>query len=68
FIQRNKTFARLLVEDLIPPINFIISAFRDSRLTNWNQRFTVCWVFLGVRSISALEKIRLKLGGIPNRG
>jgi len=68
FIQRNKTFARLLVEDLIPPINFIISAFRDSRLTNWNQRFTVCWVFLGVRSISALEKIRLKLGGVPNRG
>ena len=67
WLQRNMTFARLLADDLIPPVNFAISAFKDSRLVGPREKLTVPLVLVWVRYISAIEKVRLKLGGIPYR-
>jgi len=67
-LQQNMTFARLLADDLTPPINFAISAFKDARLNGFQQKLTVSLVLVWVRYISAIEKVRLKFGGIPYRG
>ncbi len=67
-LQQNMTFARLLVDDLTPPVNFAISTFKDSRLKGFRQKLTVSLVLVWVRYVSATEKIRLKLGGVPDRG
>lgn len=66
-LQQNLTFARLLVDDLTPPVNFAISAFKDSRLSGIRQKLTVTLVLIWVRYVSVVEKIRLKFGGIPYR-
>lgn len=66
-LQQNMTFARLLVDDLTPPVNFAISAFKDSRLVGLRQKLTVPLVLVWVRYVSAIEKVRLKLGGVPYR-
>lgn len=67
-LQQNMTFARLLVDDLTPPVNFAISIFRDSRLSGLGQKLTVSLVLVWVRYVSAIEKIRLRFGGMPYRG
>lgn len=66
-LQRNLTFAELLIQDLLPPVNFMISALRDERLSGYRQKLSVPLVLVWVRYVSAVEKIRLKLGGLPNR-
>lgn len=67
-LQRNLTFARLLADDLTPPVNFAMSAFKDARLNGLRQKAAVSLVLCWVRYVSAVEKVRLKLGGVPNRG
>lgn len=67
FVRRNMTFLRLLVDDMLPPVNFTISAFRDDRLSGFRQKITVPLVLIWVRHISVMEKVRLKFGGIPHR-
>jgi len=68
FIQRQKMFARLVVDDLTPPVNFVISTFRNPELKCWQHKLKASLVMVYVRYVSAGEKIRLKLGGASNRG
>ncbi|MEL6939337.1 MAG: glycosyltransferase family 2 protein [Cyanobacteria bacterium J06598_1] len=68
FWQRNMTFARLLLDDLTPPVNFVVTSLKDERLESFREKITVAAVLCWVRYISAVEKVRLKFGGIPNRG
>ena len=67
-LQRNWTFTKLLLADLIPPINFAISAFKDDRLSGFGQKSVVPLVLVWVRCVSAVEKARLRFGGVPHRG
>ncbi|EDX87615.1 glycosyl transferase, group 2 family protein [Synechococcus sp. PCC 7335] len=67
-LQRNWTFTKMLLADLIPPVNFAISAFRDDRLRGFGQKSVVPLVLVWVRCVSAVEKARLKFGGVPHRG
>lgn len=68
FFRRNLTFAKLLMADLMPPVNFAISALKDERLKGYRQKLLVPLVLIWVRHVSAIEKVRLRLGGFPNRG
>jgi glycosyltransferase involved in cell wall biosynthesis len=68
FIQRQKMFARLLVDDLTPPVNFFITSFFSPDLKYWSHKLKAALVIIFVRYISAGEKIRLKFGGVSNRG
>ncbi|MBE9061420.1 glycosyltransferase family 2 protein [cf. Phormidesmis sp. LEGE 11477] len=67
-LQRNWVFTKLLLADLIPPVNFAISAFKDSRLSGFRQKTVVPLVLVWVRYVSAVEKARLRFGGVPHRG
>ncbi|WOD38144.1 glycosyltransferase family 2 protein [Nodosilinea sp. E11] len=68
FIQKQRMFARLLLDDLTSPIDFVIKACRSPDLTCWQDKFKVSLVRLYVGFISAGEKIRLKFGGASQRG
>ncbi|MBD0337554.1 MAG: glycosyltransferase, partial [Cyanobacteria bacterium Co-bin13] len=68
FGQRQKMFARLLLDDLTPPINFVINTFRNPDLKRWQYKAKASLVIFYVRYVSAWEKTRLKLGGISDRG
>ncbi|NJM17451.1 MAG: glycosyltransferase [Richelia sp. RM2_1_2] len=68
FIQRQKMFARLLFDSIVPPVNFAINAFQDSRLQSFEQKIKVSLTMCFVRYVSAWELTRLKLGGTANRG
>lgn len=68
FFARQKMLARLLWEDLIPPVNFTINTFKNSQLKHWRDRAIVSLVFFYVRYLSAWEKMRINLGGISIRG
>ena len=68
FIQRQKMFARLLMNDLTPPVNFVVNTFRNSHLKCWQHKLKASLVIFYVRYISAGEKIRLKFGGASDRG
>ncbi|MGF1478324.1 MAG: glycosyltransferase [Cyanophyceae cyanobacterium] len=65
--EQNTIFIICLAQNLIPPLNFMVSTFRDSRLKGLKPKLKVSLVMLFVRYITALEVIRLKLGGIPVR-
>lgn len=67
FIQRQKMFARLLLDDLTPPINFIVNTFNNPDLKSWTYKLKISSIIFYVRYISAWEKTRLKLGGTSNR-
>ena len=67
-LQRNMTFARLLVDDLTPPMKFAIKSFGDRRLKGPREKIVVSVILCWVRYVSAREKVRLKFGGLPNRG
>ncbi|NJL35339.1 MAG: glycosyltransferase [Leptolyngbyaceae cyanobacterium SM1_4_3] len=68
FWERNKTFARLLLNDLVPPVNFIVNTFKNPKLNRLGYKVKVSLVFFFVRYISAWEKTRLKFGGVSDRG
>ncbi len=68
FIQRQKMFARLLLDDLTPPVHFFLKTFRNPELKHWQHKFKGFLVIFYVRYISAGEKIRLKFGGTSDRG
>lgn len=67
FIQRQKIFARLLWDDLVPPVNFVINTFQHSHLSSWQHKLQASLVMVYVRYVGLIEKIRLKLGGSPHR-
>lgn len=67
FLKRNKTFIRLLMNDLTPPLKFILKVVLDSRLKGFEQKTKVSLLIFFVRYVSAREKIKLKLGKSPSR-
>lgn len=56
-----------LFADLLPPLNFIVSTFRDSRLKGLSEKTRVAFVMFFVRYVSAWERLRLMLGGVSIR-
>ncbi|MGF1519486.1 MAG: glycosyltransferase [Nodosilinea sp.] len=66
--QRHITLVKMVFLDLIPPVNFAVSTFRDKRLKTLRQRLGVAWVFCCIRYLNAFEKIRLWLGGTSIQG
>jgi len=67
WLQRNIMFARLLLEDLIPPVNFTITTFKNPDVKGFIQKTKVSLMLLIIRYINAWEKIRLKFGGVSLR-
>jgi glycosyltransferase involved in cell wall biosynthesis len=65
--DRNRIYAKQLVENLMPPVNFICRVFFSSPLQGFKQKFQVAAVMVFVRYVSAGELIRLKLGGTSMR-
>ncbi|MGF1459196.1 MAG: glycosyltransferase [Leptolyngbyaceae cyanobacterium] len=68
FIQRQKMFARLLVDDLTPPVHFFVNTFRNPHLKHWHYKLKAALVIVMVRYVSAGEKLRIKFGGASSRG
>ncbi len=67
FACRQCVFISNSIQNLIPPIRFVIKTFRDPRLNGLGQKIKVSFLFLCVRYITALERVRLKFGGISTR-
>lgn len=67
FIQKQKMFARLLLDKLIEPVKFSIETFRDPKIKSLGQRLGLTSISFYLRYAGAAELIRLKLGGNSNR-
>jgi glycosyltransferase involved in cell wall biosynthesis len=67
FLQRKKVLLKSLLEDLLPPLNFIIKVFKDFQLNGIGEKLRVSFVMLFIRYVSAWERIRLMLGGVSIR-
>lgn len=67
FIQRNKVFVFLLARDLIPPVNFTVTTFKNPNVKGLSQKTKVSLMLWIIRYINAWEKIRLKFGGVSIR-
>jgi glycosyltransferase involved in cell wall biosynthesis len=67
FFHRNRLFLQSLLQDLTPPLMFMVTVFRDPRLQNWQQKLSVSLVMFFIRYVSAWEKLRLKFGAISAR-
>ncbi|ASC72501.1 EAL domain-containing protein/glycosyl transferase [Halomicronema hongdechloris C2206] len=67
WLGKNKMFMRLLLNDLVPPVHFTISTFRNQQLKTFYEKLNISLILLVVRYISALEKIRLRFGGASIR-
>ncbi|MGF1495587.1 MAG: glycosyltransferase [Elainellaceae cyanobacterium] len=61
--QRQVIILRILLQNLVPPVFFTINTFFDNRLKGLDQKLKVSSLMFVVRYISALEILRLKLGG-----
>ena len=60
-LKRNITFVKNLVQNLIPPLNFVANAFLDSRLKSI-EKIKISSVMFFVRYVTLWELIRIKLG------
>lgn len=67
-IQRHKFFVRSVLEDLLSPVLIIPETILNSDIKGMNQKALIYLIHLAVRYVRAIEKIRLKLGGISTRG
>ncbi len=65
--QRQRVFGQVLLQNLVPPVFFVVNAFGDARLKHLSQKFKVSLVMVLVRYISAWETLRLKFGGASSR-
>ncbi|NJK50632.1 glycosyltransferase [Candidatus Gracilibacteria bacterium] len=68
YIQRNKLFLRSVLEDFAAPILCFREIFFNNNLKGFSQKITIYLIESAVRYIRAMEKIRLKLGGVSIRG
>jgi glycosyltransferase involved in cell wall biosynthesis len=66
-LQHNWDYLKLLIENLIPPVNFVLMLARHAELQTTWQKMQVALVLVLVRYVSACELIRLKLGGVSTR-
>ncbi|WP_346289925.1 glycosyltransferase family 2 protein [Sphaerothrix gracilis] len=60
-------FGVILGQDLIPPVMYVMSVFRSSKLSRISEKVKVSLVIFFVRYSSAWAKIRLRLGASPAR-
>jgi glycosyltransferase involved in cell wall biosynthesis len=67
WIQRQWVFLRTLLQNLVPPVFFMINTLLDARLTGLGPKLQVSWIMVLVRYVSAWETLRLKLGGLSVR-
>lgn len=67
FWQRQIQYGKTLIENLVPPVNFTINAFRNPQLQGLSQKLQVSLVMVFVRYVSAGELLRLKFGGVSTR-
>lgn len=66
-LKRNVLYATNLLQNLIPPLNFVINTFKNPDLKKIQQKLQVSLVMFLVRYVTAGEMIRLKLGGSSTR-
>ncbi|MBW4517913.1 MAG: glycosyltransferase [Timaviella obliquedivisa GSE-PSE-MK23-08B] len=64
---QNWIYFKTLIENLVPPINFVLMVSRHVELRSVWQKIQVALVMFFVRYVSAGELIRLKLGGVSTR-
>ncbi|MGP1385615.1 MAG: glycosyltransferase family 2 protein [Thainema sp.] len=67
WLKRYLMFGHLFAEDLIPPVNFTITTFRNPAVKGFTRKVKVSLMLLVIRYINAWEKIRLLLGGVSIR-
>ena len=65
--QRQRVFVQTLLQNLVPPVFFVVNAFGDGRLKSLDQKLKVSSVMVMVRYVSAWETLRLKFGGASSR-
>ncbi|MGG6240601.1 glycosyltransferase [Nodosilinea sp. AN01ver1] len=65
--QRQLVFVQALLQNLVPPVFFVVNVFGDGRLKSLDQKLKVSSVMVMVRYISAWETLRLKFGGASSR-
>lgn len=65
--QRQRVFIQALLQNLVPPVFFVVNAFGDARLKSLDQKFKVSSVMVMVRYVSAWETLRIKFGGASSR-
>ncbi|MFE4104668.1 glycosyltransferase [Almyronema epifaneia] len=66
-LLKHLLFGIILAQDLIPPVMYVISVFRSSKLSRVSEKLQVALVIVFVRYSSAWAKIRLRLGQAPAR-
>lgn len=66
-LKQNFLYLNSLILDLIPPVMFVATIWKDERLKNYHQKIQVSRAIVFVRYVSAWEKLRLKFGGISAR-
>jgi glycosyltransferase involved in cell wall biosynthesis len=65
--RRFRKFLKLVLQDLVPPVNFALKTLREPKLRSLKERIGLPGILLLVRYMSAVEKTRLWLGGTSAR-
>jgi glycosyltransferase involved in cell wall biosynthesis len=65
--QQLVVFGRSLAQNMVPPVFFAVNAIFDCRLQGLGQKLQVPLVLVLVRAVSAVEILKLGLGGTPCR-
>ena len=66
-LERHKMFLRLLVDEFTLLVAFVVKLFENSDVQNGWLKTQLVFLSIYVRSVSVVEKIRLKLGGATTR-
>ncbi|MEM6591686.1 MAG: glycosyltransferase, partial [Cyanobacteria bacterium P01_C01_bin.73] len=67
FIQKQKMFGRLMLDETVQAVKFMTSLLRNSEIRGYMVKLKLIALNFYIRFISAREKVRLKLGGNPTR-
>lgn len=65
--QKQLIFLLNLLKNLVPPLMFVVNAWRNSQLSGFKQKSQVCLTMFFVRYVTALEIIKLQLGSVSAR-
>lgn len=63
-----KEFFKDLAHDLLPPFRFYFKAWKDERLKDNKQRLQYIFMYLFVKYLRPIERIRLQITGNTRRG
>jgi glycosyltransferase involved in cell wall biosynthesis len=66
-LHKSLIFYIILIQDLIPPVMYIMTAWKSPRLKSLSDKLKVSLVIIFVRYTSAWAKIRLQTGAISSR-